>query len=144
MAINAYGNTAVDIQTGINGGGSGAGVILLNRQGGSVAIGKATANGALDVNGNVIISGSLNVSGSQTLTGSLIVSAGITGSISGAVFGYVANTQTGSFILSSQTGSMSVATASFALTASYALNASAGGISQGKVVAIVTGISNLF
>ena len=35
-------------------------------------------------------------------------------------------------------------TASFATTASFALNASAGGISQGKVVAIANGLSNLF
>jgi hypothetical protein len=57
---------------------------------------------------------------------------------------FVTNSQTSSFVTNSQTGSMSVATASFAQTASFALNASAGGISQGKVVAIVTGMANLF
>lgn len=80
----------------------------------------------------------ISVNSNTQITGSLIVSNGITGSFSGSVVGYVPNTQTGSFILNTQTGSMSVATASFAL------NASAGGISQGKVVAIATGISNLF
>lgn len=55
------------------------------------------------------------------------------------------HTVTGSINLS---GSLQ-GTSSFALTASYALNAGAGGsggggISQGRVVAIATGYSNLF
>lgn len=112
MAINPYGNTAVDIQTGANGGGTIGGVLLLNRLGGSVAIGKATANSTLDVNGNTTITGSLNVSGSQTLTGSLNVSSTVTAT------SFVGN------------GS--------------GLTGVGGGISQGKVVAIATGISNLF
>lgn len=53
MAINPYGNTGVDIQAATNGGGTIGGLILLNRQGGNIAIGKATANTALDVNGTV-------------------------------------------------------------------------------------------
>ena len=44
------------------------------------------------------------------ITGSLMVTEG---TISGSILGYVANTQTGSFILSSQTGSMTVASASY-------------------------------
>jgi hypothetical protein len=64
----------------------------------------------------------------STITGSLIVTGGITGSFSGSLIG-------------DTTG-----TASFATTASFALNAGggSGGISQGKVVAITTGYSNLF
>ena len=55
------------------------------------------------------------------------------------------HTVTGSINLS---GSLQ-GTSSFALTASYALNAGAGGsggggLSQGKIVAIATGYSNLF
>jgi len=98
------------------------------------------------------------------VSGSLTVTQGITGSFSGSVFGYVpstatssfiTNTQTGSFILNSQTSSMNVLSSSFAATASYinptfisasvvASGFGSGGISQGKVVAITTGISNLF
>ena len=71
-----------------------------------------------------IITGSLTVTGSTSIIGSLNVSNGITGSFSGSIVGYVPNTQTGSFVLNSQTSSF--------------------GISQGKVVAIATGLSNLF
>jgi hypothetical protein len=61
-----------------------------------------------------------------------------TGSFSGSFTGDLIGTaQTASYILQA-------VSASFATTASYALNASAGGISQGKVVAIATGYSNLF
>lgn len=87
-----------------------------------------------------------------TITGSFTV---ITGS---SVEFEVTNTgvKIGSAVtdIHSITGSVNIsgslnATASFSLTASYALNAgssgtSAGGISQGKVVAIATGNSNLF
>jgi cytoskeletal protein CcmA (bactofilin family) len=96
------------------------------------------------------------------ITGSLIVTAGITGSFSGSVFGYVSNeatgsfvtnqqtssfvlnTQTSSFVTNDQTSSMSVLSASFAATASYALNASGGGLTRGEVLAMVNGLSNLF
>lgn len=50
--------------------------------------------------------GTVIVSGSQRITGSLNVSAGITGSFSGSVVGYVPNTATSSFIINTQTGSM--------------------------------------
>jgi hypothetical protein len=65
-----------------------------------------------------------------TVSGSLTVTQGITGSFSGSVAGYVANTATSSFITNSQTGSMSVATASFAnaVDVSYALRLIAIGI----------------
>jgi hypothetical protein len=102
MAINTYGNTGVDIQTGINGGGSSGGVILLNRLGGSVAIGKATANSTLDVNGNTTITGSLNVSSTVTATSFVGNGSGLTGISAG------------------------------------------GGLSRGQIVAISTGLSNLF
>jgi hypothetical protein len=52
-------------------------------------------------------------SGSAVITGSLFVTAGITGSFSGSVIGYVPNTATGSFITNNQTGSMTVGTASY-------------------------------
>jgi hypothetical protein len=70
----------------------------------------------------------ISLSGSVTITGSLLLN---TNSV-------VTSNQTSSFVLNSQTSSMTVATASFALTAG------GGGISQGKVVAIVSGYSNIF
>ena len=62
----------------------------------------------------------LDVNGSTIITGSLNVTTGITGSLLG--------------------------TSSFATTASYALTSAggSGGISQGKVIAISLGYSNLF
>ena len=68
-----------------------------------------------------------------TVSGSLIVTQGITGSLSGSV----TLATTASYILQA-------VSASFATTASFALNAGGGGISQGKVVAIATGYSNIF
>jgi hypothetical protein len=69
------------------------------------------------------------------VSGSLTVTQGITGSLSGSV----TLATTASYVLQA-------VSASFATTASYALNAEggSGGISQGKVVAIATGNSNLF
>ena len=76
----------------------------------------------IQLTGNTSISGSFSITGSTIMTGSLNVSAGITGSLQG--------------------------TASYALTASYAMNGGGGGggggITQGQVVAIATGYSNLF
>jgi hypothetical protein len=115
------------------------------------------------------------------ITGRLNVLSGITGSFSGSVIGYVRNEATTSFITNLQTGSMSVATASYinptfisasavasgfgsgggggvtSITAGDGISVNqstgsviitntggSGGISQGKVVAIVTGMANLF
>jgi len=91
---------------------------LTNGQG-SFVIGNGTSNANR--------SNLLYAQGSRVqITGSLNVSAGITGSLQGLA-----------------------TSASFAQTASFALNAgsggsSTGGISQGKVVAIASGYSNLF
>jgi len=84
------------------------------------------AQGATDLGYRVAIngpgiSGSLYVSGSTVMSGSLNVIQGITGSLFG----------TSSWAQNS-------------VTASYALTAGGGGISQGKVVAIVSGYANLF
>jgi hypothetical protein len=92
----------------------------------------------------------------STVTGSLIVTAGITGSLQGTsswannavTSSYAANANTASYVANAQTASyvLQAVSASFATTASYALTAAggSGGISQGKVVAIATGYSNLF
>ena len=72
-----------------------------------------------------------------TVSGSLTVTQGITGSFSGSLTG---TATTASYVLQA-------VSASFATTASYALTSAGGGgggISQGKVVAIATGYSNLF
>jgi hypothetical protein len=73
-----------------------------------------------------------------TVSGSLTVTQGITGSFSGSLTG---TATTASYVLQA-------VSASFATTASYALTSAGGGgtsgISQGKVVAISTGYSNLF
>jgi hypothetical protein len=71
-----------------------------------------------------------------TVSGSLIVTQGITGSFSGSLTG---TATTASYVLQA-------VSASFATTASYALTSEGGGggISQGQVVAIATGNSNLF
>ena len=70
-----------------------------------------------------------------TVSGSLTVTQGITGSLSGSA----TSATTASYILQA-------VSASFATTASYAMNGGGGGggISQGQVVAIATGNSNLF
>jgi hypothetical protein len=69
-----------------------------------------------------------------------------TGSFSGSFTGNLIGTATtASYVTGSIfTNSNSAASASFATTASYALTSAGGGISQGQVVAIVTGYSNLF
>jgi cytoskeletal protein CcmA (bactofilin family) len=96
------------------------------------------------------------------ITGSLSVSGFITASLSGSVVGYVSNeatgsfitnqqtssfvlnTQTSSFVTNDQTSSMTVSSSSYSETASYALNASGGGLTRGEVLAMVNGLSNLF
>jgi hypothetical protein len=77
----------------------------------------------------------------STVTGSLIVTAGITGSLQGTS-SWANNTVTSSYAGNATTASY----AANATTASYALTSAggSGGISQGKVVAIATGYSNLF
>jgi hypothetical protein len=80
-----------------------------------LAITGSGTSGSVNLNNILYVSGSIvSISGSLTLTG------GITGSLLG--------------------------TASFATTSSYALTSAggSGGISQGKVVAIAIGYSNLF
>jgi hypothetical protein len=96
--------------------------LIENRTGGSIGNGNLSLQGS---GGNVAINKTtfnavLDVNGNTIITGSLRVTAGITGSLEG--------------------------TSSFATTASFALNAGggSGGISQGKVVAIAIGYSNLF
>jgi len=70
--------------------------------------------------GSINLLGTTIISGSEIISGSSIATLGYTGSLQG--------------------------TASYATTASYALTAAGGtgGISQGKVVAISTGYSNIF
>lgn len=146
---NTYGTLAVR-----NTGGSSSGNLAILSAGGNVAIGKTAFNAVLDVNGNTIVTGSLNVT------------AGITGSLLGTA-------STASYITSSNVVG-TVTSASYATTASYALNGggsgvtsiiagtgisvnqatgdvtitntggAGGGISQGQVVAIAIGYSNLF
>jgi hypothetical protein len=72
----------------------------------------------------------------STVSGSLTVTQYITGSISGSLTG---TATTASYVLQA-------VSASYATTSSYALTSAggSGGISQGKVVAITTGYSNLF
>jgi hypothetical protein len=80
---------------------------------------------------------SKQLTGSYELTGSLTVTQNISASsFTGSLLG---TATTASYVLQA-------VSASFATTASYALNSTgdSGGISQGKVVAIATGYSNLF
>ena len=103
-----------------SGGTSASNDLLLNAFGsGKVAIGtsKVSANATLDVFGNAII------------TGSLTVTAGITGSLNG--------TATTASYIDPTFISASAAASGFG-------SGGTGGISQGKVVAIATGIANLF
>ena len=95
---------------------------------GNVGIGKSTPSVNLDVTGSVIITGSLTVSGSSTFTnigpaifsGSITSTQGFTGSFSGTA-------QTASFITGSIfTNANPALSASYAVTASYALNAGGG------------------
>ena len=72
--------------------------------------GNAFVNSSLNDNGTVI-SGSTSIQ----LTGANSI---ITGSFSGSVTGYVPNSQTGSFILSANTSSMTVGTATNAVSTS--------------------------
>jgi hypothetical protein len=128
--LNANSNGTVRLPAG---GGSDTLVISINGEyaddNGAVTLTTIpTASYVNPLKQNVIITGSLTVSGSSTFTnigpaifsGSVTSTSGFTGSLQG--------------------------TSSFATTASFALTAAGGtgGISQGKVVAIVTGYSNLF
>jgi hypothetical protein len=119
------GNTYASLTTRTS-GGIGNGNLALLSAGGNVAIGKTTFNAVLDVNGNTVVTGSLNVT------------AGITGSLQGtasfASNGGVTQITAGSGI------SINQATGNVTITST----GGGGGISQGKVVAITTGYSNLF
>ena len=86
----------------------------------------------------------VSINSNTQITGSLIVTQGITGSLTGTA----SFAQTASFapnyVLTSTTSSMSVLSSSFAHTASFALNAGSGGTSLGLVQAMTIGLQNIF
>lgn len=111
--------------------------------------GTSSFAGPFTVTSSVILSGSLTTIGNTVLSGSLNVQSGITGSLFGTS-SWATNSQTASFapnyvltsvtssmlqpyVLTSQTSSMSVASASFASTASF--------ITGSRVVGTVTSAS---
>jgi hypothetical protein len=104
-----------------------------------VAIGKATANGALDVNGNVIITGSLTIFSGSAVDFSVTDTGVKIGNTTSDT-----HTVTGSFNISGSVNVLSTVTATSFVGNGSGLTGVGGGISQGKVVAIVTGLSNLF
>jgi hypothetical protein len=96
--------------------------ILLNPNGGNVAIGKQSTNAKLDVSGSVNITGSVNV------TGSLTVTAGVINQLTSSFAVTASNANTASFVQTAQTASyvQTSQTASYVLnaqTASYVLQA---------------------
>ena len=130
---------------------------------GNLTIGKTTAaNALLDINGNAIITGSLTATAgiigslqgtsswaSNAVTASYVTASNIDGIVLSASYAqtasYVVTALTASYVTASNIVG-TVLSSSYALTASFALNSAGGtgGISQGKVVAIATGYSNLF
>ena len=118
--------------------------LFIKRSSGNIGIGTTAPGAKLDVHGSAIITGSLVV------TGSLIVTAGITGSLFGTS-SWATNAVTASFITGSNVygpfGADSILSASYALTASYALNAGgggSGGTDLGLVQAMTVGLQNIF
>ena len=104
----------------------------------------------LTVTGSLNITGSTTQTGNINLTGSLNVSDSITGSLFGTA-SWATNAVTASFVTGSNVygpfGSNSIISASYALTASYALNAGgggSGGTDLGLVQAMTVGLQNIF
>lgn len=96
-------------------------------------------------NGSVV-----SINSNSEITGSLIVTAGITGSLFGTS-SWATNAVTASYITSSNVqgpfGADSILSASYALTASFALNAGGGGTGGtdlGLVQAMTLGLQNIF
>jgi hypothetical protein len=98
--------------------------------------GTSSFTGPYSVTSSAVISGSLTAIGTTTLSGSLSVQSGITGSLFGTS-SWAVNAQTASlapnYVLTSVTSSMSVASASLAATASF--------ITGSRVVGTVTSAS---
>jgi hypothetical protein len=126
---------------------------------GSVFIsGSKTIIGNNTVTGSWLVSGSTTLTGDTIITGSLNVSQGITGSLLGtASFATTSSYISPTFISSSAAASGFGSGGVTSITAGTGISINqttgnvtitntggAGGISQGKVVAIVTGLSNLF
>jgi len=91
--------------------------------------------------GNLTISSGTTIIGS--FSGSLVGTASTASFVTGSVFNSANLALSASYALTASYILQAVS-ASFATTASFALNAGTAGISQGKVVAIATGYSNLF
>ena len=129
------GNTYANIGTRTT-GGTGNGTLILNSGGGSIGVGKTTANAAFDVNGNAIITGSLNVT------------TGITGSLLGSS----SYATTASYALNGGGGGVTSITAGNGISVDQSTGnvtitntgGTGGGLTQGQIVAIATGVSNLF
>jgi hypothetical protein len=130
----------------------------LSISGSSSLIGNQTLVGTKTITGSVFISGSKTIIGNNIITGSLNVSQGITGSLLGtASFATTASYIDPIFISASAAasgfggGGVTSITAGTGISVNQSTGAviitntgGSGGISQGKVVAIATGISNLF